>query len=34
MHANENMPAITVARGEENERRRINTDISSVLRVV
>lgn len=34
MHANENMPAITVARGEENERRRINTDISSVLTVV
>ncbi|MFB2605868.1 ABC transporter ATP-binding protein/permease, partial [Rhizobium phaseoli] len=34
MHANENMPAITVARGEENERRRINTDISSVMRVV
>ncbi|NEJ70040.1 ABC transporter ATP-binding protein/permease [Rhizobium phaseoli] len=34
MHANENMPAITVARGEENERRRINADLSSVLRVV
>ncbi len=34
MHANENMPAITVARGEENERQRINTDISSVLSVV
>lgn len=34
MHANENMPAITVARGEENERRRINADISSVLTVV
>jgi putative ATP-binding cassette transporter len=34
MHANENMPAITVARGEENERQRINADISSVLAVV
>ncbi|KRB62866.1 glycosyl transferase family 1 [Rhizobium sp. Root708] len=34
MHANENMPAITVARGEENERRRINGDISNVLAVI
>ncbi len=34
MHANENMPAITVARGEENERQRINTDISTVLAVL
>lgn len=34
MHANENMPAITVARGEENESRRINADITSVLTVI
>ncbi|MBB4230825.1 ABC transporter ATP-binding protein/permease [Rhizobium mongolense] len=34
MHANENMPAITVARGEENERRRINEDITSVLAIL
>ncbi|MBB3316349.1 MULTISPECIES: ABC transporter ATP-binding protein/permease [unclassified Rhizobium] len=34
MHANENMPAITVARGEENEQKRINTDISAVLTVI
>lgn len=34
MHANENMPAITVARGEENEQQRINTDISAVLDVI
>jgi putative ATP-binding cassette transporter len=34
MHANEYMPAITVAGGQENERRRINTDISSVLSVI
>ncbi|CCM77729.1 ABC transporter ATP-binding protein/permease [Rhizobium mesoamericanum] len=34
MHANENMPAITVARGEENEQQRINTDISAVLAVI
>ncbi|WP_184400001.1 ABC transporter ATP-binding protein/permease [Rhizobium sp. BK650] len=34
MHANENMPAITVAHGEENERKRINTDISNVLSVI
>lgn len=34
MHANENMPAITVARGEENERKRINGDISNVLTVI
>ncbi len=34
MHANENMPAITVARGEENERLRINGDISGVLAVL
>ncbi|MEZ2129979.1 MULTISPECIES: ABC transporter ATP-binding protein/permease [unclassified Sinorhizobium] len=34
MHANENMASITVARGEENERRHINTDISSVLAVI
>lgn len=34
MHANENMPAITVARGEENESRRINGDISTVLAVL
>ncbi len=34
MHASENMAAITVAGGEENERRRINTDISSVLSVI
>ena len=34
MHANENMPAITVARGEENEQQRINTDISAVLTVI
>ncbi|WP_283195921.1 ABC transporter ATP-binding protein/permease [Rhizobium sp. AN80A] len=34
MHANENIPAITAARGEENERGRINTDISAVLAVI
>jgi vitamin B12/bleomycin/antimicrobial peptide transport system ATP-binding/permease protein len=34
MHANEYMPAITVAGGQENERRRINGDISSVLGVI
>ncbi|MBB3594578.1 putative ATP-binding cassette transporter [Rhizobium sp. BK529] len=34
MHANENMPAITVAHGEENERKRINADISNVLSVI
>jgi len=34
MHANENMPAITVARGEENEQKRIDTDISAVLAVI
>jgi putative ATP-binding cassette transporter len=34
MHANENIPAITAARGEENERGRINTDISAVLEVL
>ncbi|WP_337267823.1 ABC transporter ATP-binding protein/permease [Oryzifoliimicrobium ureilyticus] len=34
MHANENMPAIALARGEDNERRRIDTDISSVLKVM
>ncbi len=34
MHANENMPAITVARGEENERKRINSDIGNVLAVI
>lgn len=34
MHANEYMPAITVASGQENERRRINGDISSVLGVI
>jgi len=34
MHASENMAAITVAGGEENERRRINMDISSVLSVI
>ena len=34
MHANENMPAITVAHGEENERKRINIDISNVLAVI
>jgi putative ATP-binding cassette transporter len=34
MHANEHMPAITIAGGEESERRRINTDISSVLGVI
>ncbi|TCL72937.1 ABC transporter ATP-binding protein/permease [Rhizobium sp. BK251] len=34
MHANENMPSITIGRGEENERRRINGDLSSVLAVI
>ncbi|MGM4982851.1 MULTISPECIES: ABC transporter ATP-binding protein/permease [Rhizobium] len=34
MHANEHMPAITIAGGEENERRRINVDISAVLAVI
>ncbi len=34
MHANEHMQAITIAGGEENERRRINLDISSVLAVI
>lgn len=34
MHANEHMPAITIAGGEENERRRINLDISAVLAVI
>ncbi|MBB3463658.1 ABC transporter ATP-binding protein/permease [Rhizobium sp. BK377] len=34
MHANENMPAITVAHGEENERKRINENISNVLAVI
>lgn len=34
MHASEHMPAITIAGGEENERRRINLDISSVLIVI
>jgi putative ATP-binding cassette transporter len=34
MHANENLPAITVARGEENERQRINADITSVLAIL
>ncbi|MET0747871.1 MAG: ABC transporter ATP-binding protein/permease, partial [Rhizobium sp.] len=34
MHANEYMPSITVAGGQENERRRINMDISSVLAVI
>jgi putative ATP-binding cassette transporter len=34
MHANENMPAITVVGGKENERRRINTDITAVLAVL
>lgn len=34
MHANEHMPAITIAGGEENERRRINLDISAVLGVI
>ncbi|EJK85993.1 ABC transporter ATP-binding protein/permease [Rhizobium sp. AP16] len=34
MHANEHMPAITIAGGQENERRRINLDISAVLAVI
>ncbi|AYG67841.1 MULTISPECIES: ABC transporter ATP-binding protein/permease [unclassified Rhizobium] len=34
MHANEHMAAITIAGGEENERRRINLDISAVLGVI
>ncbi|AYG62247.1 ABC transporter ATP-binding protein/permease [Rhizobium jaguaris] len=34
MHASENMPAITIAGGEENERRRIHTDITAVLAVL
>lgn len=34
MHANEYMPSITIAGGQENERRRINGDISSVLGVI
>jgi putative ATP-binding cassette transporter len=34
MHASEHMPAITIAGGEENERRRINLDIGSVLAVI
>lgn len=34
MHANENLPTITVARGEENERQRINTDITTVLAIL
>ena len=34
MHANENLPAITVARGEENERLRINADITTVLAIL
>ncbi|MBB6485479.1 ABC transporter ATP-binding protein/permease [Rhizobium lusitanum] len=34
MHANEHMPAITIAGGEENERKRINLDISAVLGVI
>jgi putative ATP-binding cassette transporter len=34
MHANEHMQAITIAGGEENERRRINIDISRVLAVI
>lgn len=34
MHANEHMPAIAIAGGEENERRRINLDISAVLAVI
>ncbi len=34
MHANEHMAAITIAGGEENERRRINLDISAVLAVI
>ncbi|OLP56124.1 glycosyl transferase family 1 [Rhizobium rhizosphaerae] len=34
MHASESISAITVVRGEENERLRINADITSVLRVL
>lgn len=34
MHANEYMPSITIAGGQENERRRINLDISAVLAVI
>jgi len=34
MHANEYMPSITIAGGQENERRRINIDIASVLAVI
>ncbi|MGV1758768.1 ABC transporter ATP-binding protein/permease [Rhizobium sp. P44RR-XXIV] len=34
MHANEHMPAIAIAGGEENERKRINLDISAVLAVI
>jgi putative ATP-binding cassette transporter len=34
MRANENLSAITLARGEENERRRINVDVTAVLGVM
>lgn len=34
MHANEYMPAITIAGGQENERRRIDLDIVSLLTVI
>jgi putative ATP-binding cassette transporter len=34
MHANEYMPSITIAGGQENERRRIDIDIASVLAVI
>ncbi|KAA0698791.1 ABC transporter ATP-binding protein/permease [Neorhizobium sp. P12A] len=34
MHASEHMSAITIAGGEENERRRINVDISAVLAII
>ena len=34
MRANENLSAITLARGEENERRRINVDVTAVLGVI
>ncbi|OLP60183.1 glycosyl transferase family 1 [Xaviernesmea oryzae] len=34
MHASESISAITVERGEENERLRINADITSVLHVL